>query len=172
MSDKTQQPTEQSVGSTLNSAPISAAPPPTHSPTSTPTAEPTLAAYAVMLRDAVVKISESAPTQARMILDQYLQRITPLESTKGDSLFPRGVVGKTHKHNKERVSDHDTLYGMVIWYIGNAILAYYASVADNKPSDTFKERVHQLQQIAKLTVAKYIVAGSYNTGFYLAERAK
>lgn len=125
-----------------------------------------------MLRDAVVKISESAPTQARMILDQYLQRITPLESTKGDSLFPRGVVGKTHKHNKERVSDHDTPYGMVIWYIGNAILAYYASVAENKASVKLMDRIQTLQRLAKDGVQKYIVAGSYSTGFYLTERAK
>lgn len=125
---------------------------------------------AVLIRDAIVRISEVAPSSARSMIEQYLRLIAPSLAHGGTTSLPFTVLTKIG--NEERYSPREEQpmkYTVLCFHIGSAILAYYQSVRERTVLPILERRTDFLGRVAKLGMERMTVGGSNQTGYYLSE---
>lgn len=123
------------------------------------------------LRKAISSISVKSPTSVRMILDSYLPRLSPSLADAGDGGFP--VTVRPHPRFPER-STKQAKYDVLFFYVGNAILAYYAAnkVKSDKSIGVFDDRVSRIERMASDGVSTLHVEGTDATGYMLQSNFK
>lgn len=119
---------------------------------------------AFRIRRAICQISESQPSFARCVIDQFLPSISPAQVRSQGISFPQTC--RRHRGNPERSSVASGVYPMLYFHIGNAILAYYEATIHGECAE-MEGRVELLENIARHGLSNYRVEGDDMTGYAL-----
>jgi hypothetical protein len=128
--------------------------------------EPVVNVQAVRLdltRSIVGISSKVRDSGLRSLIDRYLRLVAPTFAKSADSNFPRSVNQHPRDPNKSQVGG---LGNLLVFHIGNAILAYYAAVRGENAEHLYA-RLEHLKEIADVGPMSFVSYGDDANGYML-----
>lgn len=117
----------------------------------------------IELRNTIVALSSQCPSAVRMIMDDYLRLVVSNPPGDLESRLPVAVV--PHTRFRERSLRDGTKYDLLIFYVGNAVLAI--TEYTGHPTNTLVTRIQHLRLLAEKQVSNFRVFEARGGGYYL-----
>ena len=117
---------------------------------------------AFALRRAIVALSDTLPSHATCVVDQFIRFVTPAMTRDRGVGFPHTC--RQHRLDPERCTGTGK-YPLLYFHVGNAVLAYYDTLAGEAP--VFNTRLALLEEIAVLGMESFTIHGNERIGFTL-----